>query len=100
MRDFVLLTTMMSSGTWFSLGFYYADRGMLMLSVLFGILTIGLKVLFVIRDHSVIVNDLPTYECTRYGEEFFLKGEDGVMRPSTRIEVSSLLDQGRITDWK
>lgn len=104
MRDVVLMATMLSSGTWFCLGFAYADKGMLFVSVLFGLLTLVLKIYMVLIDRRVTAKreffDSETFTCIRYGDEFFLQNSKGAMRVSSRKEVSDLHVAGRISQFK
>jgi len=101
MRDVIVGTLMLSSGVWFSLGFYYADFGMLMLAVAFGLLTAIFCIAEAIYKRNYKSYDVVhTYECIRYGDEFFLKNEFGGMRPSNRQEVSKLYANNQITKFK
>ena len=102
MRDLMVGTLLLSSGVWFSLGFAYADIGMLQVSAVFVLLT----TLFVVGEFTLMLisrrksYDVETFVCIRYGVEFFLEDVNQVLRPSTRKEVARLFKQNRITKFK
>ena len=102
MRDLMLGTLLLSSGVWFSLGFAYADIGMLQVSAVFVLLT----TLFVVGESTLMLisrrksYDVETFVCIRYGDEFFLEDVNQVLRPSTRKEIARLFKQNRITKFK
>jgi len=102
MRDLMVGTLLLSSGVWFSLGFAYADIGMLQVSAVFVLLT----TLFVVGEFTLMLisrrksYDVETFVCIRYGDEFFLEDVNQVLRPSTRKEVARLFKQNRITKFK
>ena len=101
MRDVIVGTLMLSSGVWFSLGFAYADFGMLWVAVVFALITFAVLIGEGIYKRNYKSYDLPqTYECIRYGDEFFLKDESGAVRPSSRAEVSKLYSKNQITKFK
>jgi hypothetical protein len=99
MRDVIVGTLMLSSGVWFSLGFAYRDFGMLTLAVVFALLTFGFCIAEAVYKRTYKSYDIQTYECIRYGDEFFLKDEHGI-RPSNRKEVSKLYANNQITKFK
>ncbi len=101
MRDFIVCTLLISGGVWFSLGFAYADRGMLQAAAVFGLLTAVFLVCEFIYNR---VKPAPQVEAeillqaVRHGDEFFIKNvETGMIRPSSRDEVSELWNKGQIT---
>ena len=102
MRDFIVGTLLLSSGVFFSLGFAYADFGLLQVSVVFVLLT----TLFVVGEFTLMLisrrksYDVETFVCIRYGDEFFLEDVNQVLRPSARKEVARLFKQNRITKFK
>ena len=102
MRDLMVGTLLLSSGVWFSLGFAYADIGMLQVSAVFVLLT----TLFVVGEFTLMLisrrksYDVETFVCIRYGDEFFLEDVNQVLRPSTRKEIARLFKQNRITKFK
>lgn len=102
MRDFIVGTLLLSSGVWFSLGFAYADFGLLQVSVVFALLT----AVFLVGEFTLTLisirksYDVETFVCIRYGDEFFLEDVNQVLRPSTRKEVARLFKQNRITKFK
>ena len=100
MRDVIVGTLMLSSGVWFSLGFAYTDFGMLWVAVVFALLTFGFCIAEAIYKRNYKSYDVQTYECIRYGDEFFLKDEHGSVRPSNRAEVSKLYSKNQITKFK
>ena len=100
MRDVIVGTLMLSSGVWFSLGFAYRDCGMLWVAVFFAMLTFALCFAEAVYKRNYKSYDVQTYECIRYGDEFFLKDESGAVRPSSRAEVSKLYSKNRITKFK
>jgi hypothetical protein len=101
MRDVIVGTLMLTSGAWFSCGFAYADFGMISVSVVFGLITLVVLIGEGIYKRNYKSYDLPqTYECIRYGDEFFLKDESGAVRPSSRAEVSKLYSKNQITKFK
>ena len=104
MRDFVVGTLLTSGGVWFSLGFAYADRGMLQAAIVFGLLTAVFLVCEFIynRVKPAPQADVQWIEvklqAVRHGDEFFIKNlETGTLRPSSRDEVSELWNKGQIT---
>ena len=102
MRDFIVGTLLLSSGVFFSLGFAYADFGLLQVSVVFALLT----AVFLVGEFTLTLisrrksYDVETFVCIRYGDEFFLRNELGYVRQSSRTEVFELNAMGRITNWK
>ena len=100
MRDVIVGTLMLSSGVWFSLGFAYADFGMLWVAVFLAVLTFALCFAEAVYKRRYKSYDVQTYECVRYGDEFFLKDESGAVRPSSRAEVSKLYSKNQITKFK
>lgn len=100
MRDFIVGTLLLSSGVFFSLGFAYADFGLLQVSVVFALLT----AVFLVGEFTLTRKrksyDVETFVCIRYGDEFFLEDVNQVLRPSTRKEVARLFKQNRITKFK
>jgi hypothetical protein len=101
MRDVIVGTLMLTSGAWFSFGFAYRDFGMLQVSVVFALITLAVLIGEGIYKRNYKSYDKPqTYECIRYGDEFFLKDESGAVRPSDRQEVSKLYSKNQITKFK
>jgi hypothetical protein len=102
MRDFIVGTLLLSSGVFFSLGFAYADFGLLQVSVVFALLTAVFLVgeFVYLRRKAKRESESATYTCIRYGDEFFLRNELGYVRQSSRTEVFELNAMGRITNWK
>lgn len=103
MRDLIVCALLGSSGVWFSLGFAYADFGMLKLSVLFAVLTAVFLVCEFIYNRSKSVPQVEVkwvevkLQAVRHGDEFFIKNlETGTLRPSSRDEVSELWNKGQI----
>ena len=100
MRDLLVGTLMISSGVWFSLGFAYADFGMLKVSAVLFVL----NAMFLVGEFTLISRrksyDTEKFVCIRYGDEFFLEDVNQVLRPSTRKEVARLFKQNRITKFK
>ena len=104
MRDVLVGTLMISSGIWFSLGFAYADFGMLKVSVVLALLTAAFLLVEAVykRNKRVPQADVKWIEvklqAVRHGDEFFIKNvETGMIRPSSRDEVSELWNKGQIT---
>lgn len=99
MRDFIVGTLMLSSGTWVSLGFYNRDLGMLIIGAMFSLLLL----LFVVGEFIYkrwILSGLPKFVAISYGDEWFLRDERGVMHQSYRKEVSDLMLSGQITKFE
>lgn len=99
MRDFVVGTLLISGGVWFSLGFAYADRGMLQAAAVFGLLTaVFLVCEFIYNRVKPAPQVYVKLQAVRHGDEFFIKNlETGTLRPSSRDEVSELWNKGQIT---
>ena len=104
MRDVISFTLMLTSAVWFSLGFAYADKGMLFLSVAFGLMTLLFRIYTAIIDRKRALKreffKAEKFTCIRYGDEFFLQNDSGMMRVSNRKEVSDLFVAGRISSFK
>ena len=102
MRDLIVGTLLLSSGVWFSLGFAYADFGMLKVSIALAVL----NAMFLVGEFTLkIISKRKSYDtekfvCIRYGDEFFIEDVNQVLRPSTRREVARLFKQNRITKFK
>lgn len=92
---------MLTSGVWFSLGFAYADFGMLAMAVIFSFITFAFLIAEAVYKRTYKSYDVETYTCIRYGDEFFLEDNKyGSIRPSTRAEVSKLFSKNQITKFK
>jgi len=100
MRDLIVGTLMLTSGAWFSFGFAYRDFGMLKVSVVFALIVFAILIIEGIYKRNYKSYDVQTYECIRYGDEFFLKDEHGAVRPSDRKEVAKLYSKNQITKFK
>ena len=102
MRDLLVSTLLISSGVWFSLGFAYADFGMLKVSAVL----LVLNAIFLVGEFTITLishrksYDTEKFVCISYGDEFFLEDVNQVLRPSTRKEVARLFKQNRITKFK
>ena len=98
MKDFVVGTLMISSGIWCSMGFAYADFGMLKVAVvlaLLNILFVACVAVYKRRQRKPKAQVL--LQALRYGDEYFIKNvATGTMRPSNRDEVNDLWCKGQI----
>ena len=100
MRDFVVGTLLISSGIWLSLGFAYVDFGMLKVSVVLALLTAAFLLVEAVYKRNKRVPQVEAeilLQAVRHGDEFFIKNvETGMIRPSSRDEVSELWNKGQI----
>jgi hypothetical protein len=98
MRDLLVGTLMISSGIWFSLGFAYADFGMLKVSIVLALLNILFVVCEAVYKRSKRKPKAEVLlQAVRHGDEFFIKNVvTGSLRPSSREEVSDLWCKGQI----
>jgi hypothetical protein len=96
--EFMKMVALLKTGLWFSLGFAYADMGLLVVSIVFAIISVVLVILGRLMDQRAAMNEM--YEFVRYGDEMFLRDMDGVLLPSSRSEVAALYEQDRLLNWK
>ena len=97
MRDLLVGTLMICSGIWFSMGFAYADFGMLKVSIVLALLNVAFVVCERLYKRSKRKPKEVLLRAIRYGDEFFIKNvQTGTMRPSSREEVSDLWCKGQI----
>lgn len=92
------LVALLKTGLWFSLGFAYADMGLLVVSIAFAIISVVLVIIGRLMDERATMNEM--YEFVRYGDEVFLKDSSGWLHPSSRKQVAALYEQGRLLNWK
>lgn len=96
--EFMKMVALLKTGLWFSLGFAYADMGLLVVSIVFAIISVVLVILGRLMDQRDAMSEM--YELMRYGDELFLKDSNGWLHPSSRKEVGALHEQGRLLNWK
>ena len=100
MRDLIVCALLGSSGVWFSLGFAYVDFGMLKVSVVLALLTAAFLLVEAVYKRNKRVPQVEAeilLQAVRHGDEFFIKNvETGMIRPSSRDEVSELWNKGQI----
>ena len=96
--EFMKMVALLKTGLWFSLGFAYAEMGMLVVSIAFAIISIVLVIIGRLMDERAAMNEM--YEFVRYGDEVFLRDMNGVLLPSSRKQVAALYEQDRLLNWK
>ena len=101
MRELIVCALLGSSGVWFGLGLAYADFGMVQVSVVLALLTAAFLLIEFVYKHNKPVPQVEAeilLQAVRHGDEFFIKNvETGMIRPSSRDEVSELWNKGQIT---
>ena len=97
MRDLLVGALMICSGIWLSMGFAYADFGMLKVSIVLALLSAAFVVCESLYKRSKRKPKAVLLQAIRHGDEYFIKNvQTNTMRPSSREEVSDLWCKGQI----